>query len=201
MKLYHSPTSPYARKVRVVILEKALGGFIEEIAVDAYADPAVLTATNPLGKIPALVTDEGLALFDSPVICAYLDAHPKAEGPRLKPQSGPEQWSVARAEALGDGMMDLGLALQMERRKPEGETSPTSARRWRSQMTRALDTLPETLAILPQDVTIGHFAIACALGYLDLRHGDMNWRDGRGELAGWYESIAARPSLAATKPN
>lgn len=200
MKLYYSPTSPYARKVRTVVAEKQLGGLIEEIIVDVYADPPALTDCNPLGKIPALVSDEGLALFDSPVICAYLDAHPQAQGPRLKPQSGPGQWSVARAEALADGVMDLGLNLTMERRKPEAEASPTSAKRWRGQLLRALDALPATLRGLPEDVTLGHLAIACALGYVDFRHGDMNWRDGRGELAAWYETIAARPSLAATAP-
>ncbi len=103
MKLYWSNASPYSRKVRMVIAEKALGALVEEVSVNACNDPPELIAVNPLGKIPALVTDDGSSPFDSPVICAFLDAEPRGQGPRLAPQSGPERWMVLRAEALGDG--------------------------------------------------------------------------------------------------
>ncbi len=200
MKLYWSSASPYACKVRIVIAEKNLGRFVEETTVEVYTDPPELTASNPLGKIPALITDDGLALFDSPVICAYLDAHPDGQGERLQPEYGPERWMVVRAEALGDGIMDLALALTTERRKPEGEKSPTNAARARGQLLRALDAIPATLKTLPDRVTLGQLTFAAALGYVDLRHGDMSWRDGRGELAAWYERIAVRPSVSATAP-
>lgn len=200
MKLYWSNASPYARKVRMVIAEKALGRVVEEISVEVYADPPALLAVNPLGKIPALVMDDGQGLFDSPAICAFLDAHPEGQGPRLQPQSGPERWMVMRAEALGDGITDLAFALRQESLKPEGEKSPTSAARARGQLLRSLDAILPTLRTLPEGTTLGHLALAVALGYLDFRHADVAWRTGRPELAAWYEQICARPSVSATAP-
>jgi glutathione S-transferase len=200
MKLYWSNASPYARKVRMVIAEKALGRLVAEITVDVYADPSELLAVNPLGKIPALVMDDGLGLFDSPAICAFLDAHPQGQGPRLQPQSGLERWMVTRAEALGDGMTDLAFALRQDQLKPEGEKSPTIVARWRGQLLRALDAVPATLGTLPEGPTLGHLSLASTLGYLDFRHGDMSWRNGRSELAAWFEQICTRPSISVTAP-
>jgi glutathione S-transferase len=182
----------------MVIAERNLGNLVEEVTVDVYADPPELLAANPLGKIPALVTNEGFSLFDSPVICAYLDAHPQAQGERLRPHTGNERWLVMRAESYGDALMDLGLALITEKRKPEGEKSPTLTRRQRGQLMRALDATPEIIRTLPDKVTLGHLAITVALGYLDFRHDELRWRDGRSELAAWYEDIAKRPSVLAT---
>jgi glutathione S-transferase len=200
MKLYWSNASPYARKVRMVIAEKALGRLVEEISVEVYTDPPALLAVNPLGKIPALVLDDGLGLFDSPAICAFLDAHPEGQGPLLQPQSGRERWMVMRAEALGDGITDLAFGLRQESLKPEGEKSPTSAARARGQLLRSLDAILPTLQTLPEGTTLGHLALAVPLGYLDFRHPDMAWRNGRAELAAWYEQIYARPSVSATAP-
>jgi glutathione S-transferase len=200
MKLYWSPASPYARKVRALARQKDLAASIEEIVVDPYADTPDLVAANALGKVPALITDDGFALFDSPVICEFLDSMPAATGPRLIPASGRERWTVRRAEALADGLMDLGLGLTLERRKPEGEHSPTAAARWRRQVGQAVDAMARDVAGLPPWPTLGHIAGAVALGYLDFRHPDIAWRDGRGTLADWYADVAARPSLAATAP-
>lgn len=200
MKLYWSPASPYARKVRVVAHERRLTSRIEEIIVDAFADPAVLLAANALGKVPTLVLDDGAALYDSPVICAFLDAHPDARGTELVPARGPNRWRVLRAEALADGAMDLGLGLTLERRKPEAERSPTTAARWRQQLTRAVNAIAEDVSSLPSGLSLGHIGFACALSYLDFRHPDFAWREGRSQLAKWYEAVAAQPSLAATAP-
>ena len=200
MKLYWSNASPYARKVRIMIAEKGLGRLVEEISVEVYADPPALLAVNPLGKIPALVMDDGQGLFDSPAICAFLDAHPEGRGPRLQPQSAPERWMVMRAEALGDGITDLAFGLRQESLKPEGEKSPTSAARARGQLLRSLDAIWPTLQTLPEGTTLGHLTLAVALGYLDFRHADVAWRNGRPELAAWYEQICARPSVSATAP-
>ena len=200
MKLYHSPISPYARKARAVIAEKELSGLVDEILVDVYADPADLVATNPLGRIPLLVTDEGLALFDSPVICAYLDAHPAGKGAPLTPLSGAERWQVMRGEAIGDGVMDIGLYLMTEKRKPEDEKSPTFTARRFGQLERTLDATYSFIEQLPETFNLGHVAIACALGYLDFRHDEIGWRNGHDELAAWYAQIAMRPCLAATAP-
>lgn len=200
MKLLWSPASPFARKARAIAREKGLAGRIEEIQVAVYDDPAELLAANPLGKIPALILDDGEALYDSPVICAYLDAQPDGQGAPLVPAFGMERWRVLRAEALADGAMDLALGLVMETRKPEAERSPTTAARWRGQLRLAVSAMPGELAAMPQGFTMGHVALACALGYFDLRYPDMGWREGQAELARWYEEIARRPSLAATAP-
>lgn len=200
MKLFNSPASPYARKVRIVMHEKALTGLVEQVNIDVYSDPAELLAANPLGKIPTLIIDDGRALFDSPVICAYLDAHPQGQGERLRPHSGMERWMVMRAEALADGIMDLSLARTMENRKPEAEKSPTLAARQQTQLLRALDVAADELRTQHSGFTLGHIAMACALGYLDLRHGDLEWRNGRDELAAWWDEIARRPSIVATNP-
>jgi glutathione S-transferase len=200
MKLFWSPASPYARKVRAVAHEKALAGRIDEVAVDAFADPAELLAANPLGKVPALIGEDGEPLFDSAVICAYLDTHPQASGTPLCPPAGPDRWAVLRTEALADGAMDLGLGLTLERRKPEAERSPTSAARWRGQLARSIDAMAAEIERLPPGITLAHLAVACALGYLDFRHPDVSWRDGRAGLSAWYEDMARRPSLLATAP-
>lgn len=200
MKLYWAPASPYARKVRAVAIERGLTDRIEDIVVNAFEDPAALLAVNPLGKLPVLLIDDGDALYDSPVICAMLDNHPDATGDPLVPAAGPERWRVLRGEALADGIMDLAFQLAMERRKPEGETSPTFARRWRTQLDRALDALAVSAPRFPGCPHLDQIATAVALGYLDFRHGDLNWRDGRRPLADWHERISMRESLAATKP-
>jgi glutathione S-transferase len=200
VKLFWSNASPYARKVRMLIAERGLGHLVEETAVDVSADPPELIAANPLGKIPTLLTDDGAALFDSPVICAYLDAHPEAKGASLLPTSGPERSMALRGEAYGDALMDLGLLLMAEKRKPEGEKSPTLAGRQRGQLLRALDAAPQVIGSLPQSLTVGHLAFVAALGYLDYRHPELAWRDGRAELAAWFAAMSARPSAAATAP-
>ncbi len=198
MRLYWSPASPYARKVRTVAREKRVADRIEEVVVDAFADPPELTGANPLGRVPALVLDDGTALYDSPVITAYLDT--VGDGNSLVPGEGAARFAVLRAEALADGVMDLALGLVLERRKPDGEKSPTMAARWRSQLPRALDAIAADHARLPDPVSLGHIAFACALGYLDFRHPDIDWRTGREALADWFAEISARPSLVDTAP-
>ena len=199
MKLYWSPASPYARKVRAVAREKGLAGRIEEVSVDTAQVPPDLIATNPLGKVPALVLDDGTALFDSPVICAWLDA--EGQGAALVPASGPERFLVLRAEALADGVMDLAVGLVMETRKPEGERSPTTTAKWRGQLDRSLDAMAIDYASLPGSGTLGHLAYVCALDYVAFRHPDIAWQEGRAALVTWYEAARDRPSLIETAPH
>ncbi|MBI3433678.1 MAG: glutathione S-transferase N-terminal domain-containing protein [Proteobacteria bacterium] len=200
MKLIWSPASPYARKVRVVAHERGLTARMEETIVDVFSDPADLIAVNPLGKVPALICEDGAMLYDSPVICAYLDAHPAATGPTLIPTSGAARWNVLKAEALADGTMDLALGLTLERRKPEHEKSPTTTSRWRGQLTRSVEAMAREIAVLPRQMTLGHLAIACALAYLDFRHPDLAWRQGRASLANWYADAERRAAMTATTP-
>src|SRR3974377_2247191 len=127
MKLYFSTTSPYVRKVRVVAIEKGLADRVELVAANPWPDPAAVVAVNPLGKVPTLVTDDGLALYDSPVICEYLDA--LAPAAPLLPRSGSDRWQVLRCQALCDGILDAAVAIVLERRRPEAERSMLSEKR------------------------------------------------------------------------
>ena len=195
MKLFCSLTSPYARKVRVTAREKGLASRIEEL-VCVPQQSAELRRSNPLGKVPALLLDDGLALYDSPVICEYLDS--LAPQPRLLPD-GRERWLIKRAEALADGVLDAAVACVMEARRPDGERSPGAVSHWRGQITRALAEMDEQLPELPDALNLGLIAFGCALGYVDLRHADLQWRDHHPGLALWFERFGARPSMVETR--
>lgn len=196
MKLYMSGTSPYVRKVRVTIREKGLEQSVEEVPCNPFDDPAALAQHNPLGKVPTLVLDDGTGLYDSPLVCGHLDG--LGAGPRLIPDDPAGRLAVLRAQALADGLMDNAVALTMEGRRPENERSPAAMERWRSQIRRAVAAMERDLSGLPEGVTLGHVAFACALAYLDFRHGALAWRDGRPALAAWHETFARRPSMEAT---
>ena len=197
MKLFQSPTSPYARKVRVMIREKGLSG-IEEIAVNPWDDPPELRAASPFGKVPTLVLDNGAALYDSPVICDYLDGI--GDGPHLIPQDADARRRVMTAQALGDGVLDMAVAMVMESRRPVGERSPSMMERWRGQVMGGVDAMVRDVGGLGSGVNLGHIAFGCALGYLDFRHDGIAWRDGRADLAAWFAAFAARPAMVETKP-
>ncbi len=199
MKLFFSPTSPYARKCRIAVREKALLAEMEEIAVNPWGTEVdELCRHNPLGQVPALAARDGTDLYDSRVICDYLDSLTPA--PRLIPAEGAARYAVLRAEALADGIMDAGIYLTTELRRPADERSKSLPARWRKAIERAVPALEPALAALPEGVTLGHVAIAVALGYLDLRVPDFDWRGGYPALASWYATFAARPSMVETAP-
>lgn len=198
MQLFYSPTSPYARKCRVVARERDLMADIEEISVSPNDNPPELQSKNPLGKVPCLVLDDATAVFDSPVIAEYLDG--LGSGPALIPAAGPARFKVLVAAALGQGVTDAAYNAAMEARRPEGERSPAAVERWRAAIVRSLDHMADHLEGLPGELTMGHISCAAALGYLDLRHGDLKWREGRGALASWFEEFSARPSMQETAP-
>ncbi|HJS91756.1 MAG TPA: glutathione S-transferase N-terminal domain-containing protein [Steroidobacteraceae bacterium] len=200
MKLYSSPTSPYARKVRISAHELGLSQKIEliSIALSPINPHDALRSSNPLGKLPALITDEGEALYDSPVICEYLDS--LAGGNRIFPPLGPARWTALRRQALADGILDAAVLTRYE------ETLRPKELRWQQwvdgqwlKMRTGLDALErETLDEAALD--IGTISIACALGYLDFRFASEGWRTSRPRLAAWAAAIARRPSLATTLP-
>ena len=204
MQLFYSLTSPYARKCRVVLRERGLSAEIEETLCNPMENPPELQSKNPLGKIPALILDDGTAVFDSPVIAEYLDGLGKA--PALIPAKGAARFKVLVAAALAQGMTDAAFNITMEGRRPAPQQSPEMIARWRAAIVRGLDALAGHLKGLPgglgaEALTMAHIAAATALGYLDLRHGDLKWRDGRGELAAWFDGFKARPSMKETDPN
>ncbi len=200
MKLYCNALSPFARKVRISALELALAERIEliEVTLSPVQPHHGLRAHNPLGKIPALLTDAKEALYDSPVICEYLDTLAGAD--RLWPAAGAARWRALRQQALADGLVEAAILMRYEQViRPE-------ALRWsewldgqRLKIRTALDALEAEPLAGPFD--IGAISIVCALDYLELRFPEERWREGRPQLSAWHEALSRRPSVAATRPS
>ena len=197
MQLFYSPTSPYARNCRVVARERGLMDRIEERAVSPYDDPPELLAANPLARVPTLLRDDGSAVFDSPVICAYLDA--LSPGPALIPD-GPRRWDVLTREALADGILDAAFAMVMERRRPDPQQSPDWLARWAAAIVRSLDAVEADIAGFGGDITIAQLGLGAALGYLDFRLPDLAWRTGRPQTEAWFEAFSTRECMRETAP-
>ncbi len=200
MQLYSNPLSPFARKVRVSALELGLAGRIELVNVtQSPVNPhRELRAHNPLGKIPALITDSGETLYDSPVICEHLDA--LAGGNRLFPAPGAARWTALRRQALADGMTDAAVLVRYEQAvRPPALQWPDWIEGQFLKIRTALDTLEKE--DLDAAFDIGTISIACALGYLDLRFPDERWRETRPRVDAWLAALGERPSLAATRPD
>jgi glutathione S-transferase len=197
MKLHWSPRSPFVRKVMVVAHETGLAARIQITrsfvsATDLHAE---LMHDNPLNKIPTLVLDDGSILYDSVVICEYLD---HVAGTQLFPKSFPERLVALRRHALGNGFLDFLLLWRGEQARPEGLRSAPHLDAFRRKAVATLDALEsETDAIAATPYGIGHVAIGCALAYHDFRFG-AGWRDGRPKLTQWYTAFSARPAVVAT---
>ncbi len=198
MKLRHSKPSPYVRKVLATAIETGLRDRIDVVPTDPWATDTDLPADNPLGKVPALTLEDGAVLFDSPVICEYLDG--LHDGPKLFPPAGPARWRALRLLALGDGISDAGVSRILDSRRPQEQQSAAWQERQRLAIARACDALEADAESLDGPVTIGTLAVACALGYLDLRWDRDKWRDGRPRLAAWFETYSRRPSMLDTAP-
>ena len=197
MKLYITVPSPYARKCRIVAHEKGLADRIEEIAVDPYANAPELLGSNPLVQVPTLIAEDGLPLNDSPVICEYLDA--LGAGPRLLPEGGRERLRVRRLETLADGVLEMGVKLVLEKRRPEHERSPSWIERWTTNMGRALDAL-EAAAPDPTRLDMGVITAGVAVTWIGFRHPDYDWKTGRPGLVALQAALEARPSFRETAP-
>jgi glutathione S-transferase len=201
VKLHTNVASPFARKVRAVAIETGLAVKIEEVdrkVTPVRPDPAIVR-DNPLGKIPCLVTDDGTALYDSPVICEYLDG--LHDGPRLFPPAGLARWTALRRQALADGIMDAGVLTRYETLlRPEQRRWPEWIENQKEKFRRALDALDAEAESFADTVDIGTISVGCALGYLDFRYADEGWRATRPGLAAWFERFSSRPSMATTAP-
>jgi len=199
MQLFDNPASPFCRKVRVLLHETER---LDEVELafsigHPLATQRMPTRINPLGKIPTLVRDDGPALYDSRVICRYLDAR---FGAGLYPAT--RIWEVLTLEATADGIMDAAVLMVYEgRARPEDiRYAPWVDAQW-DKIARALDALEARWAAhLAGPLDMGHVALGCALGYLDFRLDARGWRRGRDGLAAWYATFAQRPSMAATAP-
>jgi glutathione S-transferase len=192
MQLYYNLTSPYTRKVRIVLHEKGLFERTEQILVDPWADPAALHAAVPVGRVPALITDDGLVLSESTTICDYLDSLPG--GP---PLVGQDRWTVMARVAVAQGLIDAAFAIAIEARRPEALRSAETVARHKRAIRRILASADA------QDgrFDLGDISLAAALSYLDLRVGDVEWRQARPDLAAWFAVTSQRPSMQATRPS
>ena len=199
MKLFHSPASPFVRKVMVVLHET---GQLDKVTLVPTATTptntdAALKAANPLGKLPCLIRDDGPAIYDSRVITRYLD---DLGGGTLYPQA--RIWDVLTLEATADGLMEAAVLMVYEGRvRPEDKVyAPWVEAQW-GKARGALKTLNDMwMGHLAGPLDAGQIAVGCALGYLDFRHGDRNWRAIAPALAEWYAGFAGRASMAATAP-
>lgn len=200
MRLFHSPNSPFVRKVEVLLIESGLTGQVDLVPVSGNPlNPGTLpVAENPLGKIPALDLGDGQVLHDSRVICRYLDT---LAGGGFYPEP-PDLWRVLTLESVADGICDAAVLMAYEARlRPEPlRFADWTEAQW-AKIARALDAL-EAGRIGPLDgpLTLGQIALGAALGYLDLRHGARDWRAGRPALAAWFAAFSLRPSMQATLP-
>ena len=198
MKLHWSPRSPYVRKVMVVAHELGLADRLEIVrtVVGGTTPHRELMRENPLGKIPTLVLEDGTILYDSPVICEYLDT--LHDGAKLFP-AWPERLTALRRLALGDGMLDIALAWLGERFRPIERQSEPHMALWQAKLRACVDAL-EHEALADGRFTIGHIAIGIALSYLDFRFADLAWRESHPFLAAWHAAFDARPSVVANPP-
>jgi len=204
MRLRYSPTSPFVRKVMVVAYETGLAERIERIptSVAPTKPNDEVARENPLVKVPALTTDDGIVLYDSPVICEYLDT---LAGAKLFPASGKPRWIALRQQALGDGILEAAILGRYETVRPKEFM-------WQDWIDAQLRKVRGALAALDGEaeggelgngadgVTIGQITVGCALGYLDFRYQNEGWRTRSRRLAAWYERFAERKSMQLTVP-
>ena len=198
MKMRLSAASPYVRKVNITAALKGLSDRIELVDPDKIDDAHPLATANPLNKVPTLVLDNGTALFDSPVICEYLDS--LKASPVLFPDGG-ARWPALTRQALGDGIMDAGILILYEGRYRPAEMQVQA---WLDMQQAKIDGAIKLLNGAPpkfdDSPDIGHISIACARGHLDFRHGGR-WRAAAPALVSWLDDFAAAvPSFGATKP-
>ncbi|MBR9971767.1 glutathione S-transferase N-terminal domain-containing protein [Magnetospirillum sulfuroxidans] len=199
MKLRYSHTSPYARKVWMTAIECGLDDKIDMVKTNAWASEADFVSENPLSKIPALILESGEALFDSPVICEYLDS--LHSGHKLIPDAGHERWRQLTLEALADGLVDAAVAIRIEQTiRPEDKRWDGWIERQTAAINRALDVLEKEVGHWGGVFLIGPITVACALGYLDFRKAVADWRTGRPHLAHWFSTIHNRRSVRDTEP-
>ncbi len=200
MKLAYSPTSPYVRKVMVLLHEtEQLDDVTLENRATTPLDPhEELLSSNPLGKVPALERADGPALYDSRVICAYLNARAATS----LYGTGSRHWDILTLEATADGILDAALSMTYEARmRPDDKQMPEWADAQWNKIARACAALnTRWMSHLQGPLDMGQIAVGCALGYVDFRHDARGWRKGNDALAAWYETFDSRASMTATRP-
>ena len=196
MKVITAPASPFGRKVRVAIVEL---GLADKVAVEIFPVQelaARAAPVNPLGKIPVLIGDDGSTLYDSAVICEYLDG--LAGGGRLIPAEREARLAALKLQALGNGIGEAATLIGGERGRPEAARHAPFIEAQKAKIERAANELEKIADGFPATPHVGHIAVACSLGYADFRTPDIDWRKGRPKLAAWFARMAERPSFSST---
>lgn len=199
LKLRYSPTSPYVRKVSVTLLETGLHDLVERIGTNPWDSQTDLPEDNPLGRVPALVTESGEQIFDSPVICEFLDS--LHTGSKIFPQDPELRLKALRLQSLADGVLDAAVSGVIERvRRPEPYRWEGWIDRQLKAIHQSMDWLEARADWLSQRVDIGTISVGCALGYLDFRFASEPWRDDHKNLSAWYDEFSQRSSMRDTVP-
>jgi len=201
VKLYFSPASPYVRKVLASAIELDLEHRIERVpcSVHVIRRDVNVVVHNPLGQVPTLIADDGTVLYDSRVVCEYLDT--LAGGHRLFPLPMDRRYRALTEQAASDGLLDAAvLARQELTLRPADKVWEPWREAQIAKIVSALDGMQQWSPTFGDRVDIGTLTTACAIGYLEFRYADFDWRSGRGTLADWFESFARRPSIARTVP-
>ncbi len=200
MKIYYSQTSPYVRKCLVAAHHLGLLGRIEKLPSAAHPvnrDQSIIPH-NPLGKVPTFIADDGTVLYDSRVVCEYLNDLAKGS---LFPTTAAARWRALTDQALADGILDAALLVRYEVTvRDEGRRSPGWIDGQMDKIRTGLARFETTIGTDVGRLDIGTIALACALGYLDFRFADLGWRKSNPNLARWYEAVAATPAMQATQP-
>jgi glutathione S-transferase len=198
VELKFSKLSPYVRKVNIVAHEHGLAERIHLTVLDTRAEPEKLTPVNPLGKIPVLITDAGEAIYDSPVICEYLDA--EFGNCRLLPASGPRRWQIMTMAALADGLLDAALLVRHERARPADRQSAEWTELHLRKVHLALDHFERTVDRFAPELDMAQVGVGAALGYIPLRLLDLEGLPKWPKLKAWYATQSQRPSFKNTTP-
>ena len=197
MKLLGSKTSPYVRKIRVLLAEKQIAfEFVED---NVWSPDTKVPPHNPIGKVPALILGDGEALYDSRVIAEYLDALP---GAQFIPTPVLERVRVRRDEALGDGITDAGIAIFLERKREAARQDPAWIARQSGKVRSGVAALSKAIAANPMDarrITLGDIACGCALFWLEFRLPEFGWREDP-VLEAWARTLESRASFSSTRP-
>jgi glutathione S-transferase len=197
VKLYYAPLSPFARKVRACAITREIDRQITLIEVNPYESSPELLAGNPLSKVPCLVTPDGVGLYDSPVICEYLDSITDGVTTLFPPHGG-ARWRALKQQALADGMAEAAILRRQEGTRPQEAARIAVMERQAAAVARGLDELERDPP--HKAVDIGTISIACALGYLDARFGHEPWRPAHPRLAAWLAAFAENPGIRRTAP-
>lgn len=196
LRMYHDSNCPYSRKVLIMAEEHRLGEIFEFVSPFTEAGQAAIAQDNPLAKMPALVIAPGVAIFDSRVICRYVDSL-RANRPSLYPSEGVPLWMALRYESLGDGMLDAAIAARQESTRPQTHQLPDRIEKQLGKVRAGLKCLEAEVDRLEGPLTVGSIAVSNALSYLDFRWGHMPWRDGHPRLAAWQARTGSLPAFAA----